>query len=123
MTRKIPADQFAVVGANIRTLRLRRGWSQSRLGELMGWSSPATVCAAEGHRGARQRGFTFAEIMRLAAIFDVHPRQLMTACENCQGQPPTGFACIACGAAAPIGDRPAALIDSTRDGHAAVASR
>ncbi len=47
---EIPAEQFAIVGANIRTLRLRRGWSQAKFGELMGWSSAFTACAAEGHR-------------------------------------------------------------------------
>ena len=46
----IPAKQFAVVGANIRALRLRKGWTQAELGELMGWPTTSTVCAAEGHR-------------------------------------------------------------------------
>ena len=47
----IPEGQPAVAGVNIRTLRQRRGWSQAKLGELMGWPSASTVCAAEGHRG------------------------------------------------------------------------
>jgi hypothetical protein len=54
----IPEGQPAIVGVNIRTLRQRRGWSQVQLGELMGWPSASTVCAAEGRRGGRQRGFT-----------------------------------------------------------------
>lgn len=54
----IPDEQPAIVGANIRTLRQRKGWSQAKLGEVMGWHSASTVCVAEGHRGDRQRGFT-----------------------------------------------------------------
>jgi hypothetical protein len=45
---KIPAGQCAIVAANIRVLRQRKGWSQAKLGELMGWPSASTVCAAEG---------------------------------------------------------------------------
>jgi hypothetical protein len=40
----------------------------------MGWQSASTVCAAEGRRDGRQRGFTAREIERLAAIFRVSPR-------------------------------------------------
>ena len=95
---EIPQEQFAIVGANIRILRLRRGWTQGQLGELMGWPTTATVCAAEGRRGGRQRGFTGAEVKRLAAIFGVSPQQLTTRCANCGGHPPAGFACLTCGA-------------------------
>jgi|SRR5947209_10934408 len=95
---EIPIDQFDVVGANIRALRLRKGWTQAELGELMGWPTTATVCAAEGHRDGRQRGFTTQEVRRLAAIFGVSAQQLTTGCANCHGRPPTGFACLTCGA-------------------------
>jgi hypothetical protein len=30
---EIPADQCAVIGANIRALRRRNGWTQAQLGE------------------------------------------------------------------------------------------
>jgi hypothetical protein len=103
----IPEEQCAIAGANIRALRRRKGWSQAKLGELMGWQSTSTVCAAEGHRNDRQRGFTTGEIRQLAAIFGVSPRQLTTRCANCDGHPPAGFACLACGAT-PGGDRRAA---------------
>ena len=95
---EIPEEQVAVVGANIRTLRLRKRWTQAELGELMGWPTAATVCAAEGRRDGRQRGFTAEEVERLAGIFGVSARQLTTRCTNCGGVPPTGFACLACGA-------------------------
>ena len=94
----IPEGQPAIVGVNIRTLRQRKGGSQAELGELMGWHSPSTVCASEGRRGGRQRGFTAREIERLAAIFDICPQQLTTRCANCDGHPPPGFRCESCGA-------------------------
>jgi hypothetical protein len=118
---KIPQEQCAIVGANIRALRQRNGWTQARLGELMGWPTTATVCAAEGHRNHRQRGFTAGEVRQLAAIFGISPSQLTTRCANCDGQPPAGFACLACGAT-PGSNRPAtsALPCPARPGHAAV---
>ena len=95
---EIPHDQAAVVGANIRVLRQQHGWNQATVGELMGWPSSSTVCAAEGHRNGRQRGFTIREVERLAIIFGVSPSQLTTQCANCGGHPPAGFACLICGA-------------------------
>lgn len=95
---QIPEAKAAIVGANIRTLRQRNGWTQRQFGELMGWPNASTVCAAEGHRSGRQRGFTTREILQLAAIFGVSFRQLTAQCANCGGHPPTGFACLACGA-------------------------
>ena len=96
----IPREQAAIVGANIRTLREGRGWPQSHVGELMGWISNSTVCAAEGRRDGRQRSFTPDEVQRLAGIFGVKIWQLTTRCANCQGHPPAGFACLTCGAQA-----------------------
>jgi hypothetical protein len=92
----IPLEQTAVVGVNIRILRQRRGWTQAKLGALMGWPSATTVCAAEGRRGCRPRDFTVREVERLATIFGVSPGELTTRCANCQGQPPAGFACLVC---------------------------
>jgi hypothetical protein len=117
----IPAEQCAVAGVNIRVLRLRNGWTQAKLGELMGWANRSTVCAAEGHRNGRQRGFTTREVEQLATIFGVSPEQLTTQCANCQGRPPAGFACLACGAT-PDSDRPPApaLTRPVGDAHAAV---
>jgi hypothetical protein len=95
---KIPGEQSAIVGVNIRTLRQRKEWTQAKLGELMGWPNASTVCAAEGHRDGRQRGFTTEEIRQLAALFGVCPSQLTTRCVNCGGHPPAGFVCLTCGA-------------------------
>jgi hypothetical protein len=117
---KIPGDQSAIVGVNIRTLRQRKGWTQAKLGELMGWPNASTVCAAEGHRDGRQRGFTTEEIRQLAALFGVCPLQLTTRCVNCGGHPPAGFACLACGAT-PASDHAAvsAVAYVARQGQAA----
>jgi hypothetical protein len=95
--------QDAVIAANIRALRRQHGWTMARLGSLMGWPSPSTVCAAEGHRGGRQRAFKPGETDRLAAIFGVPPHELTTACVTCGGHPPAGYACLACGTAAEPG--------------------
>jgi anti-sigma regulatory factor (Ser/Thr protein kinase) len=117
---KIPEEQCVIAGVNIRVLRQRRGWTQAKLGELMGWPSASTVCAAEGHRDGRQRGFTTEEIEQLAAVFGVWPSQLTTRCANCGGHPPAGFACLAC-RAAPGSDRsaPAGRPDPVQHVHAA----
>ena len=116
----IPEEQTVIVGVNIRTLRQRKGWTQAKLGELMGWQNASTVCAAEGRRDGRQRGFTAGEIEQLAALFGVSPSQLTTRCANCGGHPPAGFACLACGAA-PDSDHPAesALPHPVQHSHAA----
>ena len=95
---EIPQDQAGIVGANIPVLRQQYGWNQARRGELMGWPSNSTVCAAEGRRNGRQRGFTADEVERLAAIFGISPSQLTTRCANCGGHPPARFACLTCGA-------------------------
>jgi transcriptional regulator with XRE-family HTH domain len=120
VTRKITEEQSVAVGANIRALRQRRGWTQSKLGELMGWQSARTVCAAESHRDDRQRSFTIEEVEQLGATFGVSPSQLMLRCSNCGGHPPAGFACLACGAT-PDGDHLAAsaLLDPVQHSHAA----
>lgn len=94
---EIPKAQAVVVGANIRVLRQRNRWTQAQLGQLMGRPTPSTVCAAEGHRDGRQRGFTTDEIQRLADIFSLKPWQLTTRCANCCGNPPPGFTCRTCG--------------------------
>jgi len=104
-TGEVPYDRCVVIGANIRALRLSRGWTQQTLGELMGWAEASTVCAAEGHRGDRQRGFTVDELVRLATIFGVPVWRLMTWCVHCGGHPPAGFACLSCGAAHEAGGK------------------
>jgi hypothetical protein len=47
---EIPGGQCAIIGANVSTLRHRKSWTQAQLGELMGWRTNSTVCAAEGQQ-------------------------------------------------------------------------
>lgn len=98
---KLSQDQSAIAAANIRVLRQRNGWTQAQLGQLMGWPAASTVCAAEGHRGNRQRRFARWEIGQLAFIFGVPVAQILTRCATCEGQPPCGYACLACKAEHP----------------------
>ena len=110
---KLPPAQCAIAAANIRVLRQRNGWTQAHLGELMGWPAASTVCAAEGHRGDRQRRFARWEIEQLATIFGVPAWQLLTRCATCGGQPPSGYACLACKAEHPAAPgRPELLPDA-----------
>lgn len=97
--KALPSTPSAVIGANLRALRKRNGWTQTRLSALMGWASASTVCAAEGRRGGHQRGFSQAEVARLAAIFGVTAERLTAQCVTCGGHPPAGFSCLTCGAA------------------------
>jgi hypothetical protein len=91
---KLPSAQCAIAAANIRALRQRNGWTQAHLGQLMGWTAPSTVCAAEGRRGHRQRRFARCEIDQLAAIFGTTAAYLLTRCATCGGHPPPGYACM-----------------------------
>ena len=98
---KLPPALSAIAAANLRVLRQRNGWTLAQLSQLMGWGAASTACAAEGHRGGRQRRFATWEIGQLAAIFGVTPAQLLTRCAACGGQPPPGYACLACKAEHP----------------------
>ncbi len=102
MTRsgRLTAEQSVIVGQNVRTLRCRAGWTLARLAGLFG-RSVSGVCRME----LGERGFTGSEVEQLAAIFGVTAADLLPpGCLNCDGQPPRGFTCDACGA---IGSRPA----------------
>ena len=126
---KLPPAQCAIAAANIRVLRQRNGWSQAYLGELMGWPTPSTVCAAEGHRGGRQRRCARWEIAQLAAIFGVPALQLLTRCshqnESLFVQPgwPHGFSSchIVSGPGPPRGLSGCSYLDNTPRRTAAVA--
>jgi len=78
---EIPLEQSSVVGANIRVLRQRKGWSQGMLGEQMGWPSTATanfaarICAAsclppipQQHAAFRSYGLFFCKLLRAVAV-------------------------------------------------------
>ncbi len=97
----IPHEQAVTAAANIRALRIARGWTQTQLAGKMGWANASTVCAAEGRRDGRQRSFTPAEISLLADIFGVRPWELTSRCAHCKGNPPVGYTCQTCGGSLP----------------------
>jgi len=97
----IPENQLAVVGANVRALRLGMGWSQRKLAVAMGlgphnFSAISRIEKADPD--GRRRNITTWELERLADIFEVAVWQLKTRCVVCDGNPPTGFGCLTCGA-------------------------
>jgi hypothetical protein len=99
---KLPPALSAIATANLRVLRQRNGWTQAHLAHLMGWGAASTTCAAEGHRGGRAaRRFAAWEIGQLAHLFGITPAQFLTRCLTCGGQPPSGYACLACQAEHP----------------------
>jgi transcriptional regulator with XRE-family HTH domain len=99
----IPGNQLAVVGANVRALRLRMGWSQRKLAVAMGLGPHNFSAVSRIEKAApdgRRRNITTWELERLADIFEVPAWQLRTRCVVCDGNPPAGFACLTCGARA-----------------------
>ena len=102
-----------IVGMNLKGLRAARGLSRQRLEEATATAgrriASAAVCAIENGKnpssrdgGAGGRSVSVDELVILAAVFGVHPEQLLTPpeCEACLGVPPKGFACRTCGTGA-----------------------
>jgi excisionase family DNA binding protein len=99
---RLSAELSAIAGRNMRVLRERAGLKQAGLGKLLG-KGASGICRME--KGERR--IACAELALLADIFGVAPAGLTGECQNCQGSPPPGFACLACGAE-DSGPRPAA---------------
>lgn len=97
---RLSPEESAIVAANIRALRLAKGWTQCQVSELMEWGSHTVACRAEGRGSKRpQRLFTAREVEWLALIFGVTPEKLtMRTCAHCHGLPPAGYECLSCGA-------------------------
>jgi hypothetical protein len=68
-TREIPRTQAKVVGANIRVLRQRNGWTQAKLGALTVWPGSSTV-VVQVERVAVSRAAGRAGVLRVV----VEPR-------------------------------------------------
>lgn len=96
------------VAAHITAMRAARGWSQRTLAKhtengvkAVGF---ATICRIE--KAATADAPTVAvcvdDLVSLAAAFGVAPERMLTApsCFACMDNPPRGFACRTCGAAA-----------------------
>ncbi len=103
------ASRSDIVANGIRTLRRSRGWSRDHLAERcarLGYpalTAPALANIETGRRdarGRRRRDVTVDELFVFAEAFGTPVDALLTeaACERCCGSPPTGFACLSCGA-------------------------
>jgi DNA-binding XRE family transcriptional regulator len=94
------------VAVNVLRLRKMHGWKQKELATKLG-RSKQLVCAAErSANDKRNRRFTVDDLVLIAQAFGVAPSDLLEPvppCATCQGCPPGGFACQACGA---VGDPP-----------------
>lgn len=99
---RLSQEESAIVGQNIRALRLAKGWTQQRVADLMEWGSSSVVCHAEGRTNGGKRThrmFTAREVRELAEIFGVTRERLTTrTCAHCHGLPPAGYGCLSCGA-------------------------
>lgn len=62
------------VAANVKALRMQRGWTQDQLADRMGHKSPQTVWSAEVGR----RRITVNDLVDFAAAFGVTPESLMS---------------------------------------------
>jgi transcriptional regulator with XRE-family HTH domain len=100
-----PMDVARFVSANVRRLRQARGWTQveaaQRFAAIHGehWSNATWSQAEQAHSG-RQRVWSVDELVSMAALFRVPVSQLLPetpVCPQCDGKPPTGFTCNACG--------------------------
>lgn len=92
MTGRTAAEIF---GARVLRERKRRGWSTRDLQVKAGISSPSLVNRME--RGLGEPGLFRAA--RVAAAFGVSLDDLIAEsfCQQCDGMPPAGFTCQACG--------------------------
>lgn len=93
----------ARVLAHVRALRRGRGWSQAQLAERMAAAGvPWDRIVVTRIETGRREGISVDEMYALASVFNVEPHSLTTArvritCPRCDGAPPAGFRCTACG--------------------------
>lgn len=92
MTGQTPAE---ILGARVLRERKRRGWSTRDLQHKAGISSPSLINRME--RGIGKPGLFQAA--QVAAAFGIPLDDLIaeTFCQQCDGAPPAGFTCQACG--------------------------
>jgi transcriptional regulator with XRE-family HTH domain len=101
-----------IVGRNIAILRRQANLTQGDLakkmtaaGHRMGTSTVGFIELARISSG-QPRALSVDQLVALADFFGCTPADLLTpACETCEGAPPDGFTCNACGRGSP--DTPA----------------
>lgn len=95
------STSWVVVLKMIR-LRKARGWSVQRVvDEFNAQGHVMTHAVLQGLEVGRRNALTIDEAIVLTKIFNVSITDLInTECERCDGSPPAGFQCRACGAEA-----------------------
>jgi transcriptional regulator with XRE-family HTH domain len=97
------------ISRNVRRLRRARGWKQAEVAEHMAaltgspWSAATWGAAERASEAGRTKSWTANEIAALAELFDMPVGDLFEPqppCRACNDQPPVGFTCNTCGAAA-----------------------
>ena len=84
-----------VFGRRIQRLREARHWSLRDAAEKCGFAAASTIMRAE-----QGSDVALSSAIAIAAMYGVPLSVLLaeSACETCDGMPPDGFICAACGA-------------------------
>jgi transcriptional regulator with XRE-family HTH domain len=95
-------DYSAMVMRHVRRMRKRRGWSAEHLAELVtATGEPIHRSTLAGMEIGKTKHVSVDQLVAFATVFGVPIETfLQRLCESCDGQPPTGFRCLACGAEA-----------------------
>lgn len=90
---RLGRPESKAIGRNVRALRIRKGWTLAMLASELGCVTSEMCRKESGERLFRQ-----GDMLALTQLFGVTREQLIAACLGCYGEPPTGFACLTCGA-------------------------
>ena len=95
MAEPTAAQRF---GAHVYTVRAGRGWSMRQAAAKAGLAHAQTILRAE--RGD-EIGLSTAVAIAGALGLSLDALGTPAACPGCDGRPPPGFTCTACGAEGP----------------------
>lgn len=93
-----PGPVAGTVAANLRALRLARGWSVQELADRVSRYHPLSRATITNLENDRREAITVDELAALARVFQVDPWSLTSTpcCLTCNNQAPAGFACLTC---------------------------
>jgi transcriptional regulator with XRE-family HTH domain len=98
--RKIPCGATGeTVRANIDMLRRAKGLTTTMLSEKLSAVGRPIEKSGVWRILNGERQVDVDDLVAFAAVFSVRPERLLAAweCDGCQGTPPAGFTCQACG--------------------------
>jgi transcriptional regulator with XRE-family HTH domain len=87
------------VRRNVRRLREQRRWSYREVEERLARVGRAIPVLAQSAIDAGERRVDVDDLVALAAVFGLTPRELLEPpedCGTCHGAPPRGFMCMEC---------------------------